>query len=70
MVQVDVKCSVANCEYWAKGNNCVASSILVSVDKHANMDTSVEFGMLDGKHKDTASDSADTCCHTFKAKSS
>ncbi|MDQ0189102.1 DUF1540 domain-containing protein [Alicyclobacillus cycloheptanicus] len=68
-MQVEVKCSVSNCEYWARGNECVAGSILVSVDKHANANLKEEFGMLGGEHQDTAAGSAETCCHTFKEKS-
>lgn len=67
-MQVEVKCSVSNCEYWASGNNCVANSILVSVDKHADANLKEEFGMMGGEHQDSASNSADTCCHTFKQK--
>lgn len=69
-MQVDVKCGVENCEYWSRGNNCVASSILISVDKHANMNLAEEYGMIGGEHKDSAANSAETCCHTFKSKSS
>jgi len=69
-MQVDVKCSVSNCEYWDKGNNCVASSIMVSMDKHANANMKEEFGMMGGEGQDTASSSAETCCNTFRAKNS
>ncbi|KPV45271.1 DUF1540 domain-containing protein [Alicyclobacillus ferrooxydans] len=67
-MQVEVKCSVSNCEYWAEGNDCVASSILVSIDEHANANLKEEFGLLGGAHKDTAQNSAQTCCHTFKSR--
>lgn len=67
-MQVDVKCSVSNCEYWANENNCVASSILVSIDKHANANMKEEYAMMDGSHQDSATNSAETCCHTFKPK--
>jgi hypothetical protein len=68
-MQVDVKCSVSNCEYWAQGNDCVASSILVTMDKHADTNMKEEFAMMGGQHQDTCSSSAETCCHTFKPKS-
>ncbi|UJF35093.1 DUF1540 domain-containing protein [Paenibacillus hexagrammi] len=66
----DVKCSVANCEYWAQGNLCSANSIMIEVDKHANADYGSEFASesFDTEHQDVANRVANTCCHTFKAK--
>lgn len=67
----DVKCSVANCEYWAQGNNCAAKSIMIEVDQHANADFSTEFAEADfNGHKDKASGVRNTCCHTFEPKKS
>jgi hypothetical protein len=66
-----VKCNVANCTYWEEGNNCIADSILVEIDKHANnsYDMSADGNLHgDASHKDTAHDPAETCCHTFRAK--
>jgi hypothetical protein len=64
-----VKCSVADCTYWAKGNECHADQIMIDVDKHANADYSSEFASgLGTDHKDKAGNSASTCCHTFKPK--
>jgi hypothetical protein len=68
MKMPDVKCSVANCEYWAAGNNCSANSIAIDVDQHAKADFSSEFAEDFNGHKDQASNAANTCCHTFKAK--
>jgi len=69
MPQVEVKCSVANCSFWGKGNNCQAPSIMVEVDQHADYNTemSAEFG-VDTSHQDHAPTSAVTCCKTFKPK--
>jgi hypothetical protein len=67
----DVKCSVSNCTYWAKGNNCQADMIMVEVDPHANKNFNAEFAGeygYDSEHKDAASSARETCCHTFKAK--
>jgi hypothetical protein len=69
MPQVEVKCSVANCTFYAEGNNCAAPAIMVEVDRHANY--SEEFAQdlgIQTEHKDSASDSAETCCRTFKPK--
>lgn len=65
----DVRCSVSNCAYWAEGGACAADTILVEIDAHANQDFFTEIGeMGDGVHKDYASTSAATMCHTFKQK--
>jgi len=67
----EVKCSVSNCAYWAAGNNCSADMIMVEIDSHAttkfNEEFAGEYG-YDSTHKDTASTSSSTCCHTFKPK--
>lgn len=68
-MQVDVKCSVSNCTYWKQGNDCTAQAIMVTVDKHGNQKFNEEIAgeiMVDLQHKDSASQSAETCCHTFK----
>jgi hypothetical protein len=65
----EVKCSVANCEYWAAGNNCAATSIIIDVDQHANANFSSEFASEDMQgHKDHATSVRNTCCHTFEPK--
>lgn len=67
-----VKCSVANCEYWSAGNNCSADLIMIDIDKHANARFDAEFAgeAFDTQHKDQADNTKDTCCHTFKPRSS
>jgi hypothetical protein len=66
----DVKCSVANCEYWSEGNNCHAKSIMIEIDKHAYPNFNEEFATeaYNAEHQDTASNSANTCCQTFELK--
>ncbi|KEQ27195.1 DUF1540 domain-containing protein [Paenibacillus tyrfis] len=66
----DVKCSVANCEYWAQGNNCNANAIMIEIDKHADVKYDAEFGAEFEDHQDRASSSQNTCCHTFEPKKS
>ncbi len=65
-----VKCAVANCDYWAQGNNCKADTIMIEIDKHANSSFNEEFAgeSFDSEHRDAASKAAGTCCHTFKPK--
>jgi hypothetical protein len=66
----EVKCSVANCNYWSQGNNCVADVIMIEVDKHAGAQFNAEFAgeSFDSHHQDQASKVRETCCHTFKQK--
>ncbi|EJL43288.1 hypothetical protein BAG01nite_25650 [Brevibacillus agri] len=69
----EVRCSVANCEYWAQGNLCSADEIMVEIDAHANANTKEEFAGEYGQntgHKDHATKSSETCCLTFKPKKS
>ncbi|HJV45738.1 MAG TPA: DUF1540 domain-containing protein [Bacillota bacterium] len=67
MPDVNVKCSVSNCTYWGKENNCTASEIMVDVDQHASYvaEMAAELGT---DHHDIASTAAITCCKTFKPK--
>jgi hypothetical protein len=66
----EVKCSVANCNYWSQGNNCAADVVMIEVDKHANAQFNAEFAgeSFDSNHQDQAVKVKDTCCHTFEQK--
>jgi hypothetical protein len=66
-----VKCSVANCEYWEQGNNCVAETIMIEINAHANKSLPEGSGpeQYDTEHQDAASGVIDTCCHTFVERS-
>ncbi|MGG1553082.1 DUF1540 domain-containing protein [Paenibacillus ferrarius] len=68
----EVSCSVANCEYWKKGNKCNADSIMIEIDQHASANFNEEFASESfvHNHQDTAGEAAATCCQTFKHKSS
>ncbi|MFC5651720.1 DUF1540 domain-containing protein [Paenibacillus solisilvae] len=65
-----VRCSVANCSFWAEGNKCNADQIQIDIDSHAKGEFGSEFAEegFGHEHKDAASEQAETCCHTFKAK--
>ncbi|MFD2370898.1 DUF1540 domain-containing protein [Brevibacillus sp. GCM10020057] len=65
-----VKCSVANCEYWADGNRCSADEIMVEIDAHANAGYKTEFASENNNHQDRATKSSETCCLTFRPKKS
>ncbi|MEK8130773.1 DUF1540 domain-containing protein [Paenibacillus filicis] len=65
-----VKCSIANCEYWEQGNACSAEVIMIEVNAHADKAEPQErHGQAyDSRHRDAASNVADTCCHTFSER--
>ena len=60
-----IKCSVSNCVYWQKGNDCTAQQILVTSDANAS---SVHDVSLLSSATPQAGHSSDTCCKTFKDK--
>jgi hypothetical protein len=66
----EVKCSVSNCNYWSKGNNCAADVVMIEVDQHATAKFNAEFAgeSFDTEHQDRAIRVKDTCCHTFEQK--
>jgi hypothetical protein len=66
----EVKCSVANCNYWTEGNNCNADVVMIEVDKHAGAQFNAEFAgeSFDTGHQDHAVKVKDTCCHTFEKR--
>lgn len=65
-----VTCSVSNCSFWKEGNNCAASEIQIDIDQHSGSSFDAEFAAdeLGLFHQDQATESAATCCHTFKPK--
>jgi hypothetical protein len=68
MPNVEVSCTVANCDFHSEGNICGANKITIDMDYQSKYDTefSQEFGM-EGR-KEEADQSASTCCKTFKPK--
>lgn len=64
----EVKCSVSNCEYWAKGNHCVAEAIMVEIDQHSEQEVEFANEGFTSMHHDEATSTSNTCCHTFEAK--
>ncbi|MEK3881598.1 DUF1540 domain-containing protein [Paenibacillus sp. PL2-23] len=65
-----VTCSVSNCSFWKEGNQCAASQIQIEIDQHSGGSFQTEFAgdELGLFHQDLATESAATCCHTFKPK--
>lgn len=61
----EVKCEVASCYYWDRGNRCAAEMIEVAVQKALGEDETrrVEFGAMGVRGQ--ARTSQETCCATF-----
>ncbi len=58
-----VRCTVTNCRFWAKGDNCGAERIEVAVSGTRN--ARLDAGRFPG---DRAATSEQTCCVTFKPR--
>ncbi|MEK3731162.1 MULTISPECIES: DUF1540 domain-containing protein [Paenibacillus] len=65
-----VKCSVSNCHYWGEQNVCKADTIMIEIDRHADVKLNEEYGeeTFMNNHRDVAEQSSATCCLTFKPK--
>ncbi len=70
MPKVEVSCAIANCTYYGEGNVCTAEKIMVELDNHARYDTEMSSELGEKNHQDSAVNSAETCCKTFKPKQS
>lgn len=68
MPNVEVKCTVANCFFHAKGNVCGADRITIDMDQQSKYDTEFSDEINYKNRKEEAGKSADTCCKTFKTK--
>ena len=66
MGQQVIKCSVNSCYYYASGNKCAASEILVRNDQELldGKNARYEVGAIGGE-TDEARRSNQTCCETF-----
>jgi hypothetical protein len=68
MPNVEVSCSVANCDFHAEGNICGANKITIDMDFQSKYDTEFSQEIDFESRKEEASHSAETCCKTFKPK--
>ncbi len=73
MPQVQVRCTVDNCYYWAEGNYCNADSILItSTDaaaKHSDSLQNQAMSALVNQIGETpAHHSVETACQTFRPR--
>ncbi|AWE08781.1 DUF1540 domain-containing protein [Lysinibacillus sp. 2017] len=69
MPTLEVKCTVSNCFFHAKGNVCGAEKIEINMNDQTNKNDLTEFAS-DFFHevKGKAAHSTDTCCKTFISK--
>lgn len=72
MPNVEVKCTVSNCVFHAKGNICGAEKIEINMDEYfkskENTEFASEFGF--GATSEKAQQPSETCCNTFQSKES
>lgn len=66
-----VNCSVNNCHYWAQGNECVASEILITSDQFgADQPDSWDAPQSARTLVSPVDSCMETCCKTFVPKDS
>lgn len=68
MPTLEVKCTVSNCIFHAKGNVCGAEKIEINMDKQANHNEEFASDFDFKSVKKKAATSTDTCCKTFTPK--
>ena len=66
MAQVDVRCTVSSCHYWAQGNNCDARAIVISSDSAASsLPASVDAMQASTLSATPVHNAMQTTCKTF-----
>jgi uncharacterized protein involved in tolerance to divalent cations len=66
----NIKCSISNCHYWAQGNVCQATEILITSDTMAkNLANIVDAPYANQITETPVSKSQESCCKTFVMKS-
>ncbi|SHK24087.1 DUF1540 domain-containing protein [Desulforamulus aeronauticus] len=62
-------CSISNCHYWSKGNQCKATEILITSDTMAQNLSDMIDAPYATQIKETPAGKADeSCCKTFVLK--
>jgi hypothetical protein len=59
-----LRCSVGDCQYWAKENRCAADEVEVRNDYEVNRGPNLEIGEIAGE--EAGRTSAKTCCKTYQ----
>ena len=71
MPALEVKCTVSDCFFHAKGNFCGAEKIEIDMESMTNKKERTEFASdfdLQAPKQKEAKTSSDTCCKTFISK--
>ena len=69
MPQIEVYCTVKNCDYWGKDNHCLAEKILIVSDDQASAwPDSVDAPMGSNLQSTTADTCMATACKTFRPR--
>lgn len=71
MPQIEVYCTVSNCDYWGKNNHCFAEKILITNDKAAEQwPDAVDAPQASTLMATPASYCQETACKTFRPRGS
>jgi len=69
--QLAVVCSIDNCHYWAEGNECMASQILITSDAVGRQEPeSFDAPVAQSMARTPVHKCMETCCKTFMSKDS
>ena len=68
MPNLEIKCTVSDCFFHAKGNLCGAEKIEINMNTQSHKKGETEFGSEFLYSPKKATDSTDTCCKTFRQK--
>ncbi|MER1986745.1 MAG: DUF1540 domain-containing protein [Solibacillus sp.] len=68
MQTLEVKCTVSDCFFHAKGNICGAEKIEINMNYQADKQQQSEFATDFDAVKEEATQSTQTCCNTFISK--
>lgn len=71
--ELEVYCTIDNCQWWADGNKCHASVILITHDAIGNkypeeIDADDVYQIVAESGETPAEDCMETCCKTFTPK--
>lgn len=69
MPQLEVYCTVQNCDYWGKNNHCLAEKILIVTDQQANdWPDQVDAPMGANLQSSEVETCMQTACKTFRPR--
>lgn len=69
MPQLEVYCTVQNCDYWGKNNHCLAEKILIVTDQQAaTWPDSYDAPMATNLTSAEADNCMKTACKTFRQR--